>query len=478
MLSHARHEDCVAAGDAVEFLHHVLGLDHPVGLLVVGEREVALPPGDRVEPVGALGRRAIAPFGDERLEHRTGIADDRDLCLTDLADLGGVDVGVDHLGERRERRRVAGDAVVEAHADPDEEVGFLDGRRGGVEAVHPRHAQGEGVGIGDGAPAHEGRDDREVRLLGELDERFGSAGLDDPATDIEDGSLGCLDAPHGLLDAAGMRLGGWLVAGEVDRGVGVLPLELGIEDVLRDVDEDRAGATCRSDVEGLPHDRGDVGGVGHQVVVLGGGHRDPGRVGLLEGVVADRRRGDLAGDRHHRHRVHERIGEGRDEVRRAGARRRDHDADPTRRPGVPARHVPCTLFVAGEDVADRAVEQRVVGREDRPAGHAEYDIHPLVFEGSDECLGSREGLHDSSANKKASLEGGRTERAPVSGGAAPIRVRRSTALVEQYGMSGRSVNRPPAPGGVSLLRRLGRRRSRTRGRPLRRPPRRGAPWEG
>ena len=41
-------------------------------------------------------------------------------------------------------------------------------------------------------------------------------------------------------------------------------------------------------------------------------------VGLLEAVGADQLGADLAGDEHRRHRVHHRVGDRRDQVRRAG----------------------------------------------------------------------------------------------------------------------------------------------------------------
>jgi hypothetical protein len=64
-----------------------------------------------------------------------------------------------------------------------------------------------------------------------------------------------------------------------------------------------------------------------------------------------------------------------------------------------------TLLVAGQDVADRAVEERVVGRKDGPAGHTEDDVHPFVLEGSDECLGSVHGVAFLETKKPSAGEG-------------------------------------------------------------------------
>ena len=79
---------------------------------------------------GVAGGAAVC--GLERLHLRGELrqrelerADDRDVRVADLPDLGRVDVEVDHLRARRERRDLAGDAVVEARADGDDQVGLV-----------------------------------------------------------------------------------------------------------------------------------------------------------------------------------------------------------------------------------------------------------------------------------------------------------------------------------------------------------------
>src|SRR3546814_18004956 len=80
------------------------------------------------------------------------------------------DVDVDDLGVRREGRDLAGDPVVEPAAQCDEQVGLLHRGDGRVVAVHARHAEGEAVLVGEGAPGHEGGDDVDVAELRELEE--------------------------------------------------------------------------------------------------------------------------------------------------------------------------------------------------------------------------------------------------------------------------------------------------------------------
>src|SRR3546814_1311620 len=65
---------------------------------------------------------ARLPGREQILQHRAGIADDRQVDHHVLVDRGGVDVDVDLLGARRELVEAAGDAVVEARADVDHHI--------------------------------------------------------------------------------------------------------------------------------------------------------------------------------------------------------------------------------------------------------------------------------------------------------------------------------------------------------------------
>src|SRR5699024_2835085 len=136
-------------------------------------------------------------------------------------------------------------------------------------------------------------------------------GLQDAAACVDDRLLGGEDHLGRLLDLLRVAGGGGLVAGEAGDDLGIggpVPLHGrarvgGVDDVLGDVDEHRAGASRGGDVERLADHAGDLGGLGDQEVVLGHRLGDAGDVGLLEGVGADRGGGDLAGDADHRHRV-------------------------------------------------------------------------------------------------------------------------------------------------------------------------------
>jgi hypothetical protein len=77
----------------------------------------------------------------------------------------GVDVDVDDLGLGGEFG-VAGDAVVEAGAEAEQQVALVHGPVAVGGAMHAEPLHGKRVGFGEGADAHQGRGDRHVGLFG------------------------------------------------------------------------------------------------------------------------------------------------------------------------------------------------------------------------------------------------------------------------------------------------------------------------
>ncbi len=358
-----------------------------------------LPAGDRLLPrlalrEGRAGRQEALDDLDQLLDDQTAVAHDRHVGPADLAQLGGIDVDVDDLRLGGEAGDLAGDAIVEAAAERDEQVGALHRGHGGVVAVHPRHAQAQRVRVGEGTPRHERGDDVDVAQLGQLSQRVGRPGFQDASPGVDHRALGAQDQLRRLPDLARVALGGRLVAGQpvshlrilrpvpVHGGAGVL----GVDDVLGDVEQHWTGPPGCGDVEGLPDRTGDVLGGRDQLVVLGDRAGDPDRVALLEGIGADGAGGHLAGDDDHRDRVHVGVAQRGDDVgrRRPGG---DHgDTGTARDVRIALGHVAGALLVAHQDVPDGAVEQRVVHREDAAARKPEDGVHALHLEGFDECL--------------------------------------------------------------------------------------------
>src|ERR1017187_3332114 len=324
MLADVAGDDGVAGGEAVDFGHEVLGLDFGVaGGGVVG---VLVLPGADLMPPGAAGGAARGigfggSFGEELGEFDEDafdVADDGDVGSADLADFGGVDIDVDDFGVWGEGGEAAGDAVVEADAEGDEEVGIGQRHIGGVAAVHAGHGDEVGVIRRERAEAHQGSDDGSVGEGNELTEFGRGIGGDDAAAGINEGTRGFLDELGGAADLAGMSFGENLVTGKVDRSDGLV-VALRLEDILGDVYEDGAGASGGGDVEGLVDDLREIVEFLDQIVVLGAGTSDAEGIGFLEGVAADQFAGDLSGNGDDGDGIHQGIDEAGGEVGGAGA---------------------------------------------------------------------------------------------------------------------------------------------------------------
>ena len=259
------------------------------------------------------------------------------------------------------------------------------------------------MGLVHGADPEEGPGDRDPGLLGEGPKLLGRVG-------DEDAVAGQDDRPPGLRDLLGDQLelarvaaqvraeagqaGGDLLVGGVRR-VGLL-----LEGVLRDVDVDGAGPPGPGDVEGLGEDAGEVVRVAHEVVVLGHRQGDAGDVDLLEGVLAEERGRDVAGDGDDRDRVELGGGDPGDEVRGGGAGGAQADAHPAGGAGVAVGGVGGALLVADEDVAQvGVVAQDVVERQDDAARVAEQDVDALAEDRLHDDVGTDPGAPSASLGR-------------------------------------------------------------------------------
>ena len=96
-----------------------------------GEPEDALPatagsaatrPGGRRRWLSAMAGLVSARNLFSFSKNAPGVADDGQVRDAVLADFGRIDIDVDHLGVRSESGEAAGDAVVEADAEGDQEI--------------------------------------------------------------------------------------------------------------------------------------------------------------------------------------------------------------------------------------------------------------------------------------------------------------------------------------------------------------------
>ena len=141
----------------------------------------------------------VAELGTQGGDDVGQVPDDRDVGGADLGDLGGVDVDVDHRGLGGEGVRLAGDAVIEAGSQADDDVGPLQGPDGGHSAVHSGHPQVERVLAGHDVQGGQGGDKGRSNELDELRQILGGNLRPVQATaQVKDGSLGSGDHLGGL----------------------------------------------------------------------------------------------------------------------------------------------------------------------------------------------------------------------------------------------------------------------------------------
>jgi hypothetical protein len=301
---------------------------------------------------------------EERLEHRFYVAHDRDVDLLVLPDLRRVDVDVDDRGVRREGLDPAGDPVIEPDADGKQEVALRDRVVRGLGAVHTEHAEAERVVAGDGAKAHQGRRHRDGGGLCKLQEFCRCSREDHPPACIDQWALSSGDQVERLIDLADVPLVGGLVAPKRDLpGDGPSALHLARGDVLREIDQHRAGTAGPRYVERLLDDAVDIGGIFHQVVVFGDRHRDAGDIRFLERVVPKEAGRHLAGERHDRNRVHIRRRDPRDQVACTGAGCGKAYPYAAARARVAVGRVRRCLFMPYQYVPDRRIVEFIVDRQ-------------------------------------------------------------------------------------------------------------------
>ena len=144
MLAHIGGHDGVLGGHAADGLQHLPGSKDLGGLhlrLPLQGKDLLLPG----VPV-VLGDPLV-----EQFQHPFGGADDVVVGEDVLVDLRTVDIDLDDLRLAGKGGRVQSHPVREAAAHGDEQVALVTGGVGGLGAVHPHHAGGEGVRTGEAA---------------------------------------------------------------------------------------------------------------------------------------------------------------------------------------------------------------------------------------------------------------------------------------------------------------------------------------
>jgi hypothetical protein len=378
VLPDAGHDHRVVVVEVGDALDHVLGGQ----LRPARDRQRArVGVAHLIDPVDPLHVRALRNRRGELRQHVLHVADDRHRGRQVLAVLAGVDVDVDQARALVEVLEAPDRAVVHAVADTDHEVGVRGRHVRLVGAVHAQHPVRQHVRPRDAAQPQQRVQHRHAAVLRERAQLLAGVAEDHAVPGDDQRPLGGLDQPRRVRDVPDVGGAGHVVAAHGHR---FRPLELGLvdEDVLGDVDVHRAGAAGGREVRGLGEGVGQILHAHHEVVVLDARHRDPGRVGLLEAVLADQVARHVAGDEQRRHRVHVGVLDRGHEVRRAGPGGRQRAAEAPAGARVAVRGVAAALLVADEDVVDLGVRgEAVVEREHDAAGVAEDGVDADALQG-------------------------------------------------------------------------------------------------
>ena len=265
-----------------------------------------------------------------------------------LANLRRVDVDMDEAGVLGVGGLVAGRPVGEAHAYGDDQIGAGLGQNRGFVAVHAGHAEVARMrGRYRGQPHHRATDDR-VNLLGEAQQLITGSRGDHAATTVDVGALGCF-YHLGCRCQLGNRGQG---RSRQRQRLGWSKLSHGGLDVFGDVYQHRAGPAAGGNHKGFGQNAGQLADVADDEAVLGDRDGDADDVHFLEAVLAQQRRGDIAGDCHQRYRVQVGGGDAGDQVGGAGARGRNHHADPPGGAGIAVGGMRRALLVRRDDMLD------------------------------------------------------------------------------------------------------------------------------
>src|SRR6266849_1806602 len=355
-------------------------------VLNIAHCRVAFEAIDVVEPFAAVNGFDL---GQQLVQNFPKIADQCDIHFHVLVDFGGIDFNMNLLGVGCVGLEIAGHAIVEAHAEGQQQVGFLNRLIHPSLAVHAHHAEIQRMRRRECAQSEQRERHQNSGAFRKIANLTHSAGNNDAVPGENHRPLGVLDQVQGLL----IFLGSGRQVGTVSRQLRFrcFPIELArsLLRIFRDVHQHRPGTSGARHIKGFADGTRDLAGMGHEIVVLGDGKRDAGDVRFLKSVGADQLATDLSRDAHDGRGVEHGRGDARDHVRSARTGGRNRNAYVSADARVAVGHVGCALLVTHQHVMDLAVLQRVVGGKNRAARISEDVLHafPLETFPDDLCSG-------------------------------------------------------------------------------------------
>ena len=305
------------------------------------------------------------------MEDFAQVADQRHVHMDVLVDLRPINLHVNFLGFLRIGVELAGHAVIEAHAQRNQKIGFLNGLIHPGFAVHAHHSQIQSMRSGKSAQPEQRQGHRNIGCFRQPADLFPSTGEHDAVSRQDHRALRFIDQRGRLIQfrGSGKEIGHL----PVRPGRSRIPIEFAGTKlrVFGDVHEHGTRPVRSRDVEGFAQADGDFIRACHQIIVLGDGKSDAGDVRLLEGVASENRAAHLARNAHDGRRIHHRRGDSGDHIGRPGTRRRQRYTHPAARPRVSVGHVRGALFMPHQHMVDLRLGQGIVGRQNGAPGISE-----------------------------------------------------------------------------------------------------------
>src|SRR5450432_1429248 len=379
VLTDVSDHDGVASGGLPQIVDDVCGIQMAAirKRLNVDDRGIALEFANVRNPFGMV---AILDEREKTAQGFTGIADDGGINLHVLVDFGAVDFNVNLEGIAGVSAQITGNAVIEAHAHGNEQIGFLNRVVDPGFAVHAHHSEIERILGGETADAQKCHRYGNSAGVHEILKNLHGVGKYDAAAGEDERAFGGIQKFHGTIEFSRIVIFADALGRQFGRGSVPVKFRGGLLCVFGDVDENRSGAPGLGDDEGFAYGAGDVFGFGDDHIVLSDRHGDAGDIHFLKGVGAEKLAANLSGDADHGRRIEHCGGDASDHIGGAGAGSSHGHAHAAAGARVAVSHVGCALFVADENVMQLGFSERVIDRKNRATGITENVLHAKARE--------------------------------------------------------------------------------------------------
>ncbi|OPY66286.1 MAG: hypothetical protein A4E63_02601 [Syntrophorhabdus sp. PtaU1.Bin050] len=235
--------------------------------------------------------------------------------------------------------------------------------------------------MGKGTQPHECQCHRDRVPPGKGIQRFRSVGTDNPASCVDQG-------PTGVVDHVGDLFNPCMIDGEQTCVLGnirpMIDINFSDLDILRNVDDDRSGPFGLGYVECPWNYKDQFFRVFHEKIVFCNVHGHSVGIDLLKGIRAYHVGWYLPGDGHKRDRIELSIGNSGQEIHNARSGSSKTHSRFSRRSRHSVGYKAGALFMAGQDVVDRAVVESIVDRQVRSTGNTCHRCDPLLFQSFDD----------------------------------------------------------------------------------------------